>query len=417
MNVSSNRIRILWFVNSVFPEVARTLNLPPSGGGWWLVALADGLRKRGDVELAIVTVSVASKVDHYFRENGIDFFVVAQSPFRKMLNRLGLVSPSSVVQPAIQIVKKWKPDVVVVHGTENGYGLISSEVSVPVLVELQGILNGYLPFFWGSLIGSWSRILYPRSIRNWYSMKRRARDERLVFSKNQYFSGRTFWDQSQLFQHNPTAVYFEERRVLRPEFIEASWCIKNVKKNSIYTTTTPHFLKGTDCLVKALSLLRRVIPDVELSIGGLDGSGEVGRYLRRQIESLGLVDSVRFLGYLPTSEIVKQLLSANAYVIPSYIENSPNNMVEAMAVGTPTIASAAGGIPSMLNHNVDGLLFNCGDSAMLALTLKNIFEDNDLAKRLSKSARIQTLNRHKSEEIVDTHLASCRAITNGHWSK
>ncbi|MBL8868316.1 MAG: glycosyltransferase family 4 protein [Planctomycetaceae bacterium] len=360
---------------------------------------------------------MAAAKRYQFHLNGTDYFVLPQTLWNKTLNRLGMADVSSVVRPCLEVVEEWNPDIVVSHGTENGYGLLAQLTDVPVLIELQGILNGYLPFFWGSITGLFSRLRYPRSIRNWYSMKRRARNEKLVFQVNRYFSGRTFWDQSQLFKYNPQAVYFDEPRVLRSEFLNANWSLEGCKPLSIYSTTTPHFLKGTSCLIDALALLRRAVPGATLSIGGIKMESEVGGHLRRQIARLKLDDSVRFLGYLSTSEVVQQLREANVYVIPSYIENSPNNMVEAMAVGTPTIASATGGIPSMLDSGKNGMLFNCGDSAMLALALKKLMEDPSLAIDFSNSSRKSVAERHNPERIAQTHMETCRKIIELHGGR
>lgn len=403
-------IRILWFVNSIFPEVAQELSIPASGGGWWLVALANELRKRTDVELAIATSSLKTKSNSKFRHDNVQFYVREESLWARNLKKIGRDSLESVVKPSLEIVDDFSPDVIVSHGTENGYGLLAPHVGVPVLVELQGILNGYLPHFWGDITNPIQRLLYPRAMRNWLSMRRRAKNERKVFKLNQFFSGRTEWDRSQLFKFNPDATYFTERRVLRPEFRLHQWSLDKVNRNTIYTTTTPHFLKGTACLIEAIALVKRLVPDVRLKIGGLDGSGEVGGFLKRKIKHLGLQNAVEFAGYLSSSKIVACLCDTHVYVIPSHIENSPNNLAEALAVGTPTVASSAGGIPSMMKHDEEGLLFNSGDSAMLAYSLFRLLNDDKLINRLSENARVGTLQKHDSVLISNTHIENCRIV-------
>jgi glycosyltransferase involved in cell wall biosynthesis len=198
--------------------------------------------------------------------------------------------------------------------------------------------------------------------------------------------------------------------VLRPEFHSAEWRLEAAERGRIYTTTTPAFLKGTPCLVEALALLRQTHPCARLTIGGPIGEKGVGGYIRAKADRLGVSDAIEYLGYLSGPAIVDNLRRAHVYAIPSHIENSPNNLAEAQAVGVPCVASYAGGIPSMIDHGRTGLLFNVGDAAMLAERLRQLLDDDDLAWRISAESKREATVRHDPAAVTAAHLAACRAV-------
>jgi glycosyltransferase involved in cell wall biosynthesis len=73
--------------------------------------------------------------------------------------------------------------------------------------------------------------------------------------------------------------------------------------------------------------------------------------------------------------------------VPSrWPENSPNVILEAQAIGIPVIASNLGGIPEMVAHDRNGLLFAADDAADLARQLQRLVDEPDLLPRLQKHA-------------------------------
>jgi len=74
-------------------------------------------------------------------------------------------------------------------------------------------------------------------------------------------------------------------------------------------------------------------------------------------------------------------------VLPSRSEGQPLALMEAMASGLPCIASAVGGIPETVTHEVDGLLFDREDAGQLTDRLKRMLSNADLRQRLGTAAR------------------------------
>lgn len=108
-------------------------------------------------------------------------------------------------------------------------------------------------------------------------------------------------------------------------------------------------LKGVDIAIEALARM----PDNTLLIAGV---GPEEHKLRRLVERLGLVARVRFLGAVPQAELCSYYNAADALVLASSREGMPNVVLEAMACGTPVVATPVGGVPELITAAEGGEL-------------------------------------------------------------
>ncbi len=104
-------------------------------------------------------------------------------------------------------------------------------------------------------------------------------------------------------------------------------------------------LKGHALLIQALHELRDDWPAVQLVIAG---EGPERDALTALIGSLGLQDRVRLLGSVANADLARWYAAADLFLLPSSREGLPNALLEALACGTPAIATAVGGIPEVL---------------------------------------------------------------------
>jgi glycosyltransferase involved in cell wall biosynthesis len=141
-------------------------------------------------------------------------------------------------------------------------------------------------------------------------------------------------------------------------------------------------LMAAKALEVGLAALAR-IPDVALVVVG---DGPDRPRLERLTEELGLDGRVRFLGARSRDEVLRTLYAADAAVLPSRWENFPHLVVEALAVGTPVIASAVGGVPELVRHGENGLLVPSGDVDALAEAIQRLLADEALRDRLAAAA-------------------------------
>ena len=110
------------------------------------------------------------------------------------------------------------------------------------------------------------------------------------------------------------------------------------------------------------------------------------------------------LGVIDAKTVTNELINSHVFVLPSFIENSPNSLGEAMLLGTPSIASFVGGVPSMVDDGETALCFPSGDAVLLAEKIRCIFLDDDLAGQLSYRAKIIALKRLSRDTITSTML-------------
>ncbi len=108
----------------------------------------------------------------------------------------------------------------------------------------------------------------------------------------------------------------------------------------------------------------------------LIGAGPEDGRLQHQTRTLGVADSVLFIGARAQAEVSKWVASADLLCLPSRTEGMPNVIVEALASGVPVVASRVGGIPELVIDNVNGYLVPSGDSVALAQGLERCFANS-----------------------------------------
>lgn len=103
--------------------------------------------------------------------------------------------------------------------------------------------------------------------------------------------------------------------------------------------------KGCMELVQAFAKLRQRVPRLKLVFVG---AGPQHKALASQCSTLGMAGDVTFAGRLAHDQIVRWFGAADVFCLPSHAEGVPNVVLEAMACGTPVVATRVGGIPEVL---------------------------------------------------------------------
>ena len=151
--------------------------------------------------------------------------------------------------------------------------------------------------------------------------------------------------------------------------------------------------KGVATLLDAFSLLPghfpQTVPPVTLQLVG-DGP-EHEAYLA-QIEALGLHELVKFAGKVSPAGMPDIYRGSDIVVLPSiWDENQPVCLMEAMAAGLPVVASRKGGIPELIDHGENGLMFAANDPQDLAAQLALLITNPELRRTYGQRGRLRAV--------------------------
>ena len=171
-------------------------------------------------------------------------------------------------------------------------------------------------------------------------------------------------------------------------------------------------IKALDVLLKAWALLAGDPASPADTRLVLIGEGAERAALERQARELGVADRVAFLGPLPQPAVADWIAAADLLCLPSHAEGSPNVIVEALASGTPVVASRVGGIPDLVDDGANGVLVAPGDAAALAAALASALRREWDPARISSSIAHLTwsaLGRRNRDVLADVASEAAHA--------
>ncbi len=151
---------------------------------------------------------------------------------------------------------------------------------------------------------------------------------------------------------------------------------------------------------KRLDVLLRAVARVPRALLDLAGGGEEEGHLRALARELGVAERVSFLG--ARSDLAELHARAQVFCLPSASEGLPNALLEALAAGTPTVATDIAGTRDVARHEKEALLVPPGDEAALAAAIARLLDDRALAERLALAGR-ERARAYDLEAIADAY--------------
>ena len=163
------------------------------------------------------------------------------------------------------------------------------------------------------------------------------------------------------------------------------------KKRHILFAGTLNERKGYSDLIKAFALIADKFTDWKLVFAG---NGEIGA-ATELCKSLNIISQVDFKGWVSGIEKEKLFCEASVFCLPSYAEGFPMAVLDAWAYGIPVIATPVGGLPDIVVHGENAMIFNPGNIEELSKNLELLLSDSLFREKL----RISSLKL--SKEIFD----------------
>ena len=387
-----NRLRVVFLAYYPAPLLKEHLALQDSNvqhPATWIVNLVHALGERSDIDLHVVaeSINVAYSQDVTVENVGYHF---VKSPGTLNLSTLYYLN----VKRLVKKVRALQPAVVHAHGCEGSIGLAGVQSGYPCLVSVQGLLTEIV-----------------RTDKNWFGraslrMQLLAFNERRVLKQAKYVGTRTDFASEYVKRANPKTQVFYAPEVIARAFFEVDAPL--VEPNLVYVgSIIPRKDIGT--LIQALAIVRQQVSKCRLFIIG-SGPDDYVHDLSNEAAQLGVEESVEFLGFLTSASIATLFKKCSVFVLPSLIENSPNSLAEAMCAGLPVVATNVGGIPSIVDDNVTGILSPPRDVDALSNAIIRLLGDKPLRQKMGAAAREKGRRAYAPDVVANQTMEAYKRI-------
>ena len=152
--------------------------------------------------------------------------------------------------------------------------------------------------------------------------------------------------------------------------------------------------KRIDVLIEAAAKLHQEAHIVLTSLGPAESD------LRARVDELGIGNRVSFLGFVSDEELVQLYRLASIFAIPSEADLQSLSTMEAMATGLPVVAADAYALPELVHHEVNGFLFEPGNSDEMAAHLDTLLASPALRQSMGAKS-LEIIAPHDRALILD----------------
>lgn len=382
-------MKVLWLAAA--PHPAKSGHPTP-----WMTALANRLVTQEKLNITVVSYNSVIDQDEEVERDGVRY-VYRKVPDDKWDLLTGYYRRIHRVR---QLVNQIAPayDLLHIHGLEQQYHMMGTEVSIPKVLSAQGFVTEYYKYLSkkpGYAHASWA-------VAGYY-------EKRYAHTVKHYIC-RTHWDKAVIRRLQPRAVIHHNWELMRPEFYQPIGT-PNPDAQAMLFVGGLNPIKGIREALQTLNLLRNRIP-VRLIVAGYGSLDELWA-LARSLKLSNLRDGdLEHRGMLTAAGLWNAYHDAFCLLHPSYIDNSPNSVSEAQLAGLPVVASDVGGVSSLVESNATGLLTSLEPTDM-AQAVEMLWDDASLRQRLATEARTVSLERFDAEHITHETVAIYeRVLTN-----
>lgn len=164
--------------------------------------------------------------------------------------------------------------------------------------------------------------------------------------------------------------------------------------------------KSPDVLLRASRQVLERFPGTKVVFGG---DGEVEKY-KALAKELSISDRCEFHGWVIGDKREGLFERAAVYCLPSKNEGLPMSVLEAMAHGIPTVATAVGGVPHVIEDGVSGFLIDVDDEVALSESLASLLAEPELREELGRNGRDKVILKFGLDRTVARVVGIYRAL-------
>lgn len=411
-------MRVIWF-EVTEPSAYSSGGSPICG---WQDSLERIVRTIPNIELVIAFVSENhSEVKVIDGVTYVPIFV-QWSFWERSFRRYWDTYVEKMLPAALRIIAKYKPDLIHVFGTEWPFGQIAAHTDIPVVIHIMGAVvpynNAKYPPNYSAYVEIAHSLFSPKALYSIWEKQRYGRNweqwEKRTWKLVSNYMGRTQWDKSMSRVMHPGRRYFHVEEALRSDFLSGKyhWQLPSEKKLRLISTGCSTYWKGPDMMLKVAKILTSLGVDFEWQVVGYMPK-DIQKTVEHREDARFEDCNVRILGLRNPDELICILCSSSLYVHTAYIENSPNSICEAQCLGLPVISTNVGGIPSLVRHDIEGVLVPANDPWQMADAIIELSNDKPRMLKYSENGRILALERHNDEHIKQqlldcyNNLANC----------
>ncbi|MEC4819976.1 MAG: glycosyltransferase [Scytonema sp. PMC 1069.18] len=162
--------------------------------------------------------------------------------------------------------------------------------------------------------------------------------------------------------------------------------------------------KGIEYGIRGVAKVAKIYPNLEYNI---IGDGNLREHLQQVIDSLGVADKVKLLGWKNQQEIIQILDKSHIFIAPSVTaadgnQDAPvNTLKEAMAMGLPVIGTVHGGIPELIQDGISGFLVPERDGDAIAQKLGYFIEHPEVWEQMGRVGRAYVEKHYDINKLND----------------
>jgi glycosyltransferase involved in cell wall biosynthesis len=361
-------------------------------------ALAHALARRSDVECHVVC-STRGAATHYRRVGELHVHYTTRLP----LPRLATCRIHDVPR-LVSVIRAIRPDIV--HGQgQDRHSLAALRAGVPSVVTPHGVFfieSRMLQRHRFDLVGMLKKRLVNGMEEEVF---RRASDMVIISRYLPEIYGPMLTAHSHFIENPINEEYFyvprapEPGRLLFVGTVVPRKCVHDLVRAVALVVHAPAPPGAAAPSWKAKLQLRIAGPVLDPGSKAL---------IQRTIEETDVAAHVTFCGALSQSELLNEYGRAQALLLASREETTPQVIAQAMACGLPTISSAVGGVPDMISDGTTGLLFPFGDARACADQISRLHDAGSLREAITLRIRGEARQRFHPDSVATQTVAVYR---------